>query len=157
MNNNANNTSVDKGGNPYPELMIYWNFFHMDEIVTTNWVFYTYLDNLSFLGGLLDITLFVPFFLMLVYTFRLNEINAFFYQQVIKKWIESENDEKNNTILEKDPHSKYSKYILNNYFTISFKIAFYMAAEKTGLIKCFAKCSKKKKATPELKKSKNND
>lgn len=80
MNNKASNTDPEKGGKPYPEMMVYWNFFHMDEVITTNWVFFTYLDNLSFLGGLLDISLFFPFFLMLAYTFRLNEINTFFHQ-----------------------------------------------------------------------------
>ena len=161
MNNKANNTSLEKGGKPYPELMIYWNFFHMDEIITTNWVFYTYLDNLSFLGGLLDISLFVPFFLMMAYTFRLNEINVFFYQQVMKKWIEGEDDKENLKTLNKNPHSKYSKYILNNYFTISFRIAFHMIADKLHLIDCcgtnlwqklFSKCSKKNNNTVPRKK-----
>lgn len=90
MNNGANNTDPAKGGTPYPEIAIYWNFFHMDEIVTTNWVFYTYIDNLSFFGGLLDISLFIPYFFMLAYTYKLNDVNMFFYHQAMKRWIKDE-------------------------------------------------------------------
>jgi hypothetical protein len=79
MNNYANNTDVTIGGTPYPELIQYYNFFHVDELISINWIFFTYLDNLSFLGGLLDIALFIPSIIMIGYTFRLNEINVFFY------------------------------------------------------------------------------
>ena len=86
MNNFANNTDATLGGVNYPELLAYWNLYHVDEAVRTKWIFYTYIDNLSFLGGLLDISLLVPSFLMIGYTFRLNEINVFFYQQIMEKW-----------------------------------------------------------------------
>jgi hypothetical protein len=79
MNNSANNTKVSLGGSPYPELIQYYNLFHVDELVSINWIFYTYTDNLSFLGGLFDIALFIPYIIMIGYTFRLNEINVFFY------------------------------------------------------------------------------
>jgi hypothetical protein len=80
MNNYANNTMVELGGKPYPELVIYWNFFQVDETVITNWVFFTYFDNVSFLGGFAVIILKVPIFVMLLYTFKLSEIDVFFYQ-----------------------------------------------------------------------------
>ena len=79
-NNFANNTDPSRGGKPYPDLLMYWNIYRTTERLQTTWKFYTYVDNLSFLGGLLDIFLFVPSFLMIVYTFRINEINVFFYQ-----------------------------------------------------------------------------
>lgn len=126
MNNGANNTKPDLGGNPYPEIAIYWNFYHSDEIITTNWVFFTYVDNLSFFGGLLDISLFMPYFLMLIYTYKLNEVNMFFYNLAMKKWIKQH---KSTGLLdgigEKNSQSKYQKYILNNYGCISLKLCLY--------------------------------
>ena len=81
LNNWASNTRKDVDGNKqYPELLTYWNFYHTDELETTNWIFFTYVENLAFYGGLLDIFLLVPSFLMFGYTFRLNEINVFKYQ-----------------------------------------------------------------------------
>jgi len=81
MNNFANNTSPDlEGTTPFPDMLAYWNFFHTDEQESTRWIFFTYIDNLSFLGGLLDILLLVPSILMLGYTFRLNEISVFYHQ-----------------------------------------------------------------------------
>ena len=80
MNNYANNTNPALGGKPYPELLMYWNIYRTNEVYQTTWKFYTYIDNLSFLGGLLDIGLLVPSFIMILYTFRINEINVFFYQ-----------------------------------------------------------------------------
>ena len=80
MNNFAINTEgFNQDGKKYTELLSYWNLYHVDEAVRTKWIFYTYIDNLSFLGGLLDISLMIPSFLMIGYTFRLNEINVFFY------------------------------------------------------------------------------
>ena len=81
MNNKANNTNPSRqGSKPYTEILSYWNLYITDEKISTTWKFYTYIDNLSFLGGLLDITLLIPSFLMLAYTFRINEISVFFYQ-----------------------------------------------------------------------------
>ena len=80
MNNKANNTDPSKGGSPHSEMISYWNVYHYDELIQSKWIFYTYIDNLSFLGGLLDIFLLVPSFVMICYTFRYNEINVFFYQ-----------------------------------------------------------------------------
>lgn len=80
MHNNANNTNPEKGGQPYPEVVMYWNLYQTDEKILTSWKFFTYIDNLSFLGGLLDISLLIPSFVMIAYTFRINEINVFFYQ-----------------------------------------------------------------------------
>ena len=79
MNNRANNTNPSLGQKPYPELIQYWNFYHTDEKIQTNWIFYTYLDNLSYLGGLLDIGFLVPWAIMIGYTFRLNEYSVFFF------------------------------------------------------------------------------
>jgi hypothetical protein len=80
MNNFANNTDEsNEGAKAHTELIQYWNFYHVDELVTTDWLFYNYIDNLSFLGGLLDILLLVPKAIMVIYTFRLNEINILFF------------------------------------------------------------------------------
>ena len=79
MNNKANNTDPEDGGNPYPELLQYWNFYHTDETIQTNWIFFTYIDNLSSLGGLINIGFLGTIILMRVYSFRLNEINVFFF------------------------------------------------------------------------------
>ena len=79
MNNYANNTDPSLGGKPNTEILAYWNLYVTDEKILTTWKFFTYVDNLSFLGGLLDITLLIPSFLMIAYTFRINEINVFFY------------------------------------------------------------------------------
>ena len=76
MNNDAYNTKDIK---KYTEIISYWNFYHIDEYITTNWIFFTPLDNLSFLGGLLDIGLLIPTVLMFAYTFRLNEIKVFYH------------------------------------------------------------------------------
>ena len=84
MNNKANNTNLAIGGTPYPEMITYCNFFHTDELESTKWIFYTYIDNLSFLGGLLDILLLFPSIFMFGYTFRLNEINVFYHQQMMQ-------------------------------------------------------------------------
>ena len=86
MNNYGNNTRASLGGTPHPEIIAYWNIFHLDEQLSTKWIFYTYIDNLSFLGGLLDIILLFPTVIMLGYTFRLNEINVFFHEQLIKNY-----------------------------------------------------------------------
>ena len=80
-NNMKNGINKETRGTvEYTEMVSYWNIYHMDELVTTDWVFHTPLDNLSFLGGLLDIGFLIPSIIMLVYTFRLNEINVFFFQ-----------------------------------------------------------------------------
>ena len=73
MNNNGLNIHVDesKGNGPYPEIISYWNLYHYDELIQTKWIFFTYIDNLSFLGGLLDIALFIPSIFMIIYSFRL--------------------------------------------------------------------------------------
>ena len=83
MNNNSNNTENT-------EILMYWNVILDDSYFTTSWSFFTYIDNLSFLGGLLDIALLVPSILMMVYTFRINEINVFFYHEVVKNEIEDQ-------------------------------------------------------------------
>lgn len=81
MINNAATNTIDVNGNKvYSEILVYWNLYLTDEKIQTTWKFYTYIDNLSFLGGLLDIAFLIPSFLMLAYTFRINEINVFFYQ-----------------------------------------------------------------------------
>lgn len=132
MNNAGNNTNSSLGGNPYPEIIAYWNIFHLDELVSTKWIFYTYIDNLSFLGGLLDIILLFPTVIMLGYTFRLNEINVFFHEQLIKNWSHSNGIQTDGKIMdwnnpENSNYTAYSKYILRNYLTISYKILFYVA------------------------------
>lgn len=85
LHKNNMKDGIDKQKNKvkYTEMISYWNIYHMDELVTTDWKFHTPLDNLSFLGGLLDIGLFIPSIIMLIYTFRLNEINVFFFQQML--------------------------------------------------------------------------
>ena len=88
----------------------------MDEFVTTNWLFFTPLDNLSFLGGLLDIGLLVPTVLMFAYTFRLNEIQVFYHEQL------GDTDDQN----DEAKHTVFSKYLEDNSFTISFKILLYL-------------------------------
>ena len=81
MHNSANNTDPSiPGTRQYAEMINYWNFYQTDEIIQTSWKFFSYVDNLSFLGGLLDILLLIPAGLMIAYTFRINEINVFFYQ-----------------------------------------------------------------------------
>ena len=57
MNNNAINTNKELGGKPYTEIMCYWNFIAVDELAVTEWKFHTYIDELSFLGGLLQLGL----------------------------------------------------------------------------------------------------
>lgn len=66
-------------------MIMYWNFYQTNERIVTSWKFYTYIDNLSFLGGLFDVSFLIPSFLMIAYTFRINEINVFFYQQIMEK------------------------------------------------------------------------
>ena len=69
---------------------------------------------------------------MIVYTFRINELNVFFYQQIMqnfepaydKKSINAEDEE----LLAKDPHTDYSRYVMDNYGIISFKVAIGVAA-----------------------------
>lgn len=141
MNNFANNTDETQGGVNHPELLAYWNLYHVDEAVRTKWIFYTYIDNLSFLGGLLDISLLVPSFLMIGYTFRLNEINVFFYQQIMGKWNDGQKRQDKDQIkkLDVNPNTKYSQYILDHYFLISFKVGMYIAADKIGLLKLINK------------------
>lgn len=138
MNNGANNTKAAMGGKPYPEIAIYWNFYHMDEIITTNWVFYTYVDNLSFFGGLLDICLYIPAVFMLVYTWKLAEVNMFFYYQAMKRWIKDHDKKmKNNVVVgDKYPRSKYQEYILDNYGLISAKLGIYSVAQFFKLHNC---------------------
>lgn len=84
MNNNANNTFSGER-KPNTELLANVNIILDDQFQSTSWKFFTYIDNLSFLGGLLDISLLIPSFLMAAYTFRINEINVFFYHQVMSK------------------------------------------------------------------------
>lgn len=88
MHNKGANTDSSKNetAEPYSEILMYWNFYQTDEKIVTSWKFYTYIDNLSFLGGLLDISLLIPSFVMIAYTFRINEINVFFYQQIMKNF-----------------------------------------------------------------------
>jgi hypothetical protein len=80
MNNFANNTNeLYEDAKPFTDMIQYWNFYHVDELITTDWLFYNYIDNLSFLGGLLDILLLIPSGIMIIYTFRFNEINILFF------------------------------------------------------------------------------
>ena len=109
----------------------------------TKWIFYTYIDNLSFLGGLLDISLLVPSFQMIGYTFRLNEINVFFYQQIMEKWNDVQKDKNLIKKLDVNPNTKYTQYILENYFWISFKVGIYIAADKSGLLNLINKIKDK--------------
>ena len=88
MNNNGQNIHLDasKGAEKkYPEIISYWNLYHYDELIQTKWIFFTYIDNLSFLGGLLDIALFIPSLFMLLYSFRLGQIQVFTSYLEIKK------------------------------------------------------------------------
>ena len=65
----------------------------------------------------------VPSFLMIAYTFRINEINVFFYQQGMKQLQKY----KQRRLIRKDksvPKTKYEQYVIDNYFTLSFKVAF---------------------------------
>jgi hypothetical protein len=80
MLNFANNTKSSLGGYEYPEMIMYWNFYQLDELITTKWHFWTYIDNLGLLGGVLNIAIFIPKIIMLIYTFKLNEIMLFFQQ-----------------------------------------------------------------------------
>ena len=82
MHNGINKEGINVN---YTEMISYWNIYHIDELVTTTWKFHTPLDELSFLGGLLDIGFLVPSIIMVIYTFRLNEINVFFFQQILFK------------------------------------------------------------------------
>ena len=114
----------------------------------TSWRFFTYIDNLSFLGGLLDIAILIPSFLMIAYTFRINEINVFFYQQIMKNFDsktehfgQPKADELQNYW--KNPHTKYSKYIIDNYFFISFKVALAIVAVNLGLDNMYLSIKKK--------------
>ena len=81
MNNFATNTKI----NPYPDLIEYWNFHLTDEVITVNWTFYTYIDNWSFWGGLLDFYSYAPIFFVALFTFRNNEINVLYYQEILRK------------------------------------------------------------------------
>ena len=94
MNNFANNTKAAVGGTPYTEMIQYWNFYQTDETVQINWIFYSYIDNLSYLGGLLDIILLVPAVVMAIYTFRLNEISVTFYTAQLVQRIKDENEKR---------------------------------------------------------------
>ena len=79
MHNAANNTKPELGGTPYPEILHYWNFYHTDKTIQMNWIFFTYLENLSLLGGLFNIGFLASIAIMFCYNFRLNEINMFFF------------------------------------------------------------------------------
>ena len=146
MNNFANNTDPSKNGDPFPEMIMYWNLYQTDEKILTSWKFFTYIDNLSFLGGLLDISLLIPSFLMIAYTFRINEINVFFYQQIMKNFDAQTKGELHIDEVEKlkkDPHTKYSKYIMDNYFLISFKVALAILAVNMKLPELYDTLKKK--------------
>ena len=144
MNNFAINTDgSNQDGNKYTELLSYWNLYHVDEAVRTKWIFYTYIDNLSFLGGLLDISLLIPSFLMIGYTFRLNEINVFFYQQIMEKWNDDQKDKGKLEKLNVNPNTKYSQFILDNYFWISFKVGIWIVISKSGVLKIISKVKEK--------------
>ena len=125
MNNGANNTNPELGGKPYTDLISYWNFYQTDEQILTSWKFFTFIDNLSFLGGLLDIMFLVPSLIMIAYTFRINEINVFFYQQVMKNFQAGSKSTNVDDVkkLDKDPNTRYTRYIMDNYSIISFKVA----------------------------------
>ena len=69
----------------------------------------------------------------------------------MKKWSLGHTDIENVKVLDKNPNTKFSQYILDNYFLISFKVAFYTAAYNVGLtdLDCFkklSKCFKKRKS-----------
>ena len=132
LNSNANNTR-DGMKIPNTELLANVNIMLDDQIQSTSWTFFTYIDNLSFLGGLLNTSLFIPSVLTAAYTFRINEINVFFYHQVMSKLHIAKDLHMKKTFNSVDKHTKYSKYILNNYVTLPFKIAFYIMASKSGL------------------------
>jgi hypothetical protein len=78
MLNKANNTKTSLGGHEYPEMIMYWNFYQNDELITTKWHFYSFMENLSFLGGVLAFAIRVPSIIMLIFTFKLDEIMTFF-------------------------------------------------------------------------------
>ena len=84
---------------------------------------------------------------MLAYTFRINEINVFFYQQIMKNFDAKTNKKDINADeveeLNEDPNTKYSKYILNNYFFISFKVAVAICLINLGLPELYEKVNLK--------------
>lgn len=47
----------------------------------------------------------------------------------MKKYSESEENKTETYKINNNPHTKYSKYILDNYFVISFKVALWIAAK----------------------------
>ena len=100
------------------------------------------------MGGLLDILLLFPSIMMFGYTFRLNEINVFYHQQMIegqnKKGKNDYGHECNHNksfsirkisdftkLFDREVNnvSKYTKYIAANYFWISYKTMFYVIAD----------------------------
>jgi hypothetical protein len=158
LNNHANNTFENFGSLNPPELLFYANIQHNDELISTKWIFFSYIENLSFLGGLMDISLLIPSVIMIGYCFRINEINVFFYHQIMSKWKWDQNikfnfnDRANSMTVWKNPNTKYSEYILNNYFLISFKVGLYIVFSNLGLHK-LEKCRK----LIRLKKSKSKN
>ena len=119
MNNKAHSTNVHldstKGDSPYPEIIRYWNLYHFDELIETKWIFFTYIDNLSFLGGLLDIALFIPSIFMAIYSFRLGQIEVFDAYLHIKK-----DDPNISQRYEVKEIELLHTYLKNNYYWIQF-------------------------------------
>jgi hypothetical protein len=38
-------------------MIMYWNFYQLDELITTKWRFWAYIEELGLLGGLLNIAI----------------------------------------------------------------------------------------------------
>ena len=47
-------------------------------------------------------------------------------------------------MIDENPHSKYSQYILDNYFTISFRVGIRLALYYSGLWELYPKKEEKK-------------
>ena len=130
MHNKAVNTDESKGGTPYPDVLTYWNFYHTDESIETKWIFYTYIDHISFIGGILDIWLSLPIGLMLIYTFKLNEINVFYYQQKIYNMAMEQAKGLSTYKPDFTDSSRFTDYILKYSGTLSLRIAFFYSCIK---------------------------
>ena len=78
---------------------------------------------------------------MAAYTFRINEINVFYYQQkMVKKFKRFRGPDKKDQSISEEKNSennKFVKYIKNNYAILSFKVALYVITDAVGLTNAY--------------------
>ena len=68
----------NKKERPNPDLILYWNFVMTDEAITTTRQIYSWLDNISFLGGTIDFIIIMMMILFAIYNYKHPNIEIFY-------------------------------------------------------------------------------